>query len=608
MIISHVNVNSLCNKLNNVYSSLVVNEIDILGISETWLTSDVNNSFVSLPGYDIVRSDSPGIIKKHGVAMYIKTNIKYSVVECPVKNVIVVYLCSFNLYIVTIYRPPSYTDLENRGLCEYVTNFCAGKETVVQGDFNLPSIVWSLEDVFTSYISPLDRFYYDVFVSLGFTQIVKVATNFPSGNILDLFFTTNHERVGHYEVLPPLPCCSHGVVLVSYVFQSIYVNKSSDVRSANRICTKGKYELIARCLVDIDWYSELFALGAEEQYDRFLAIMWPLIDQYVPLHKSGHSNKLPWAVNPPRSLLNTKNEAWSSYKSCRSVYGRYSPVTMEAWLKFQFCNNSIKLFAINSQKAYEKSIAMQINSSPKLFHSYLKHRKVCRPSVGPIKLSDNSLTDDPHIMASFFVDSFASVFTNDIPLTARPNQLCNDLMVDMHVTPNDVVKALDSLDPNASMGVDAMHPRYLKSLSHVLAVPLSIIFNSSLREGRLPSSWVKSIVVPIFKSSSRFNPLNYRPISLTSVTCKTLEKIITYNLKLYLDVNSLISDHQFGFRSGYSTVDQLLITYNDITACIDNGQCVDIVFFDYAKAFDKVCYNVLLQKLSDIGVCAQLLN
>ena len=126
MIISHVNVNSLCNKLNNVYSSLVVNEIDILGISETWLTSDVNNSFVSLPGYDIVRSDSPGIIKKHGVAMYIKTNIKYSVVECPVKNVIVVYLCSFNLYIVTIYRPPSYTDLENRGLCEYVTNFCAG--------------------------------------------------------------------------------------------------------------------------------------------------------------------------------------------------------------------------------------------------------------------------------------------------------------------------------------------------------------------------------------------------------------------------------------------------------------------------------------------------
>ena len=99
--------------------------------------------------------------------------------------------------------------------------------------------------MFISYIFPLDRYYNDVFVSLGFTQIVKVATNFPSGNILDLFFTTNHERVGHYEVLPPLPCCSHGVVLVSYVFQSIYVNKSSDVRSANRIWTKGKYELIS---------------------------------------------------------------------------------------------------------------------------------------------------------------------------------------------------------------------------------------------------------------------------------------------------------------------------------------------------------------------------
>ena len=101
---------------------------------------------------------------------------------------------------------------------------------------------------------------------------------------------------------------------------------------------------------------------------------------------------------------------------------------------------------------------MHINSSPKLFYSYLKHRKVRRPSIGPIKLPDNSLTDDPLIMANCFVDSFASVFANDIPLSSRPHQLSNDQMADIQVTPNDVVKALDSLDPNASMGIDAMHP------------------------------------------------------------------------------------------------------------------------------------------------------
>ena len=54
--------------------------------------------------------------------MYTNANIKYSVVECEVKNLVFVNLCSFNLYIVIIYRSSSYNDLENRCLCEYVCN------------------------------------------------------------------------------------------------------------------------------------------------------------------------------------------------------------------------------------------------------------------------------------------------------------------------------------------------------------------------------------------------------------------------------------------------------------------------------------------------------
>ena len=70
----------------------------------------------------------------------------------------------------------------------------------------------------------------------------------------------------------------------------------------------------------------------------------------------------------------------------------------------------------------------------------------------------------------------------------------------------------------------------------------------------------------------------------------------------FISENSLLSPHQYGFRSNYSTVDQLLVTYNDVTLSLTDDQAVDLIFFDYAKAFDRVSHSVVLQKLCEIGV------
>lgn len=70
----------------------------------------------------------------------------------------------------------------------------------------------------------------------------------------------------------------------------------------------------------------------------------------------------------------------------------------------------------------------------------------------------------------------------------------------------------------------------------------------------------------------------------------------------HLDSNSLLSDQQFGFRSEHSTTDQLLLTYHEITAQVDGDKVVDLLFFDYSKAFDRVCHHILLEKLCCLGV------
>lgn len=80
---------------------------------------------------------------------------------------------------------------------------------------------------------------------------------------------------------------------------------------------------------------------------------------------------------------------------------------------------------------------------------------------------------------------------------------------------------------------------------------------------------------------SRQDPFNDRPISLTSVCVKSLERIIAKFVYEYADSHMLFSNDQFGFRPGCSPNDQLILVYNDITLWLDQGYIVDLILFDF---------------------------
>ena len=113
-------------------------------------------------------------------------------------------------------------------------------------------------------------------------------------------------------------------------------------------------------------------------------------------------------------------------------------------------------------------------------------------------------------------------------------------------------------------GPDNIPGRLLKEGAIELSPIFTLLFNSTLHQGKIPSPWKQAHVAPVHKKNSRHDPANYRPISLTSVTCKIIEHIIYSQVINHLDSNGILTDKQFGFRKRHSCETQLLITVQDL--------------------------------------------
>ena len=119
----------------------------------------------------------------------------------------------------------------------------------------------------------------------------------------------------------------------------------------------------------------------------------------------------------------------------------------------------------------------------------------------------------------------------------------------------------EKINPHKASGPDRVSARFLREVATQISPALTLLFNASILQSIIPTDWKDALINPIYKKGKNNRGIaeNYRPISLTSVTCKLLEQIIHSNIIKHLEANTILSEKQHGFRKRRGCETQLVM-------------------------------------------------
>ena len=290
------------------------------------------------------------------------------------------------------------------------------------------------------------------------------------------------------------------------------------------------------------------------------------------------------------------------------------------WAKYKTLRNKVNNLKKHAKESFDNNLELSLltnfSSNKKEFWKIVKHfvnKKDSVSTIPPLCTTNIDGSQVWHVNDEDKADSlnsyFASVSSLDDSQADLPPfvELTDNSLDTIEITEEEVNDVLENLDPNKASGPDMISNKMVKKVSKVVAKPLCILFNRSLREGIFPDMWKQGNLVPLFKKGDKSIPANYRPVSLLSNLGKVLERIIFKHVFNHLYSNNLLYKYQSGFRPGHSTTFQLIDIFHHICQSFDAKQYSCMVFCDISKAFDKVWHRGLLFKLRQNGIKGRLL-
>ena len=502
---------------------------------------------------------------------------------------------------------------------QYIEEISRGKHDIyITVDFNLPSIQWDTKDIDSSLGNRESATLLLEFMSKNFLiQVVDKPTR--GRNVIDLILTNRPLYIAEIES-EKTSLSDHNLVTALMCFDErnlnpeIHVNtepeasfRSLDIQKADIDAINEKLfginlqELLAHCPVDEDGSSlaELMCLTV-------LQVCYELCPAKEP-----HGTERKPKINRARKIMYRKKH---KIKSRIRILSTRSPNSN----KIPKMQQEVNLLAydiqqdIKNEKSNREQRAVQcVKSNPKSVYSYAKRFSKLKSNVGPLREQSTAvLHSSPAKMGDLLQGQYKTAFSNpENPKkknTTAHLQSTSSKMATITFTIHDIIEAINEIDINASTSEGEIPARILKGCKHALAPTLMIIWKNSFEKGKIPAVYKKQYITPIYKGGPKTDPANYRPVSLTSHVIKIFERIIRKKLVNYLEENNLFSHLQHGFRKGRSCLTQLLQHFDFILKNYLHNTETDVIYLDYAKAFDKVDHDLLMAKLTHYGISGEL--
>lgn len=588
--VAHVNIRSLVPVLSPFLSLITDNLLDIIAVTETWLTPQIPAEVVDVRGFRFLRKDRK-TGRGGGVGIYIRNDIKYSNIDInqlnsdKIENIwIKVKIKSIEFAIGALYRPPQTSFSE---LVEYCDNALSHvipeyDNVIVLGDLNV--------NVMLS-----DNRLNEIFESYSMSQIIDEPTRVTShsSTLIDPIYLNIKDKCSKQGTINADLLTDHRLV---YCELLISVPKHKSKLVTFRDFRHFNTDSFNTDLYSIPWHNLLHFNDIDEKVMYLTNGIQMLFDKHAPLRTVRVTRaKAPWLTSNLKLIYKERDKALEKHKSNPND---------QNWNHYRELRNFALASTRREKTAYLQHLYDQTNASS--FFKALKSLKIVSSQESSIPLN----LAKPESVNNYFASVFQQ--NNNDCKDAITFYRCN--LKDKNktftlklATQQQILNIIKKIKSN-SCGSDNVSREMVVLCLPVILDYITHIINCCIEVGYFPDSWKESIIIPLPKTAQPASYNDLRPISLLPILAKVLEAVVYKQLYEYLTVNKYIPVNQSGFRSGHSTSTAIMELIDNISRAYDSGEATALVLLDFSKAFDTINHNLLLAKCRYYGFCQKTLS